>query len=677
MSWIWATDNSLIWHDSFLWLTLSMWVLVARNYLQEFEVKNRIEILFSLLIGIFICHHFLAIFIETQSSYSWNSLFGKNKNYTSSFIVVVLPYLLFTNIIGKNIKFIAIFIIGSLILLSDSVGCAIVFILQLSVFLLIAYRVYIKHILIGGMAIFVPSILFISKSGMLENHIDTRTQLLSWSWLTFIKKPFVGFGSGNWAVETYNFDLTNSPILNDISSINSFHSHDTYSKILVELGIIGIALYLLVFIALTKPVKQFVLTKNIPETLQRAAIMSVVSFVLLSAIYATASFRPYFFSEIGFVGFTSLAIVQKNTITYSSRGLIKYIVLLCLLMSITWYTFSKYSHDKTHQRNEIVIKNGSSPQDLVSVLQEVSAILEKPFIQSDNLGQSLFYTQAILNTKLGNYEEADRSYKSALSRRPYDRQVLLGHAQNLYFNLNNKTEALNITSRFQRLQSNYYPIESLASLVNFELQNHNECRQNLSRLFRSEYTSFVGLVEYCLYYSDYTKRLLGLNNFQAEKFNRIVLNNVVSIDSSFSQAKLWLNGSLDFESNQIANIINLNLNQEWAFLELLNQQQFVEYHKDRNLARVNYFLESIVRDYNIEEAQKTLLIDGLLEFNAKRRFYELKANPEDPLNIEFIELSTLNNDKMMMIKAVFLRTLGKEHALQSNQNIIDDAFTRF
>jgi len=194
-----------------------------------------------------------------------------NKNITSASLAIKLPFVFYVlsryqNILIKTILSFLIFITSYLILLL-SARAAIISLVSLILLPLIFFCISIiqtkkfyksPNFVLNISPIFIGLILFqlnfgASNSASIINRASTintddtstqqRIRFYKHSFNQILNNPFVGVGSGNWKIASIEYDKK------DVQGYTvPYHTHNDFLEIGAELGIIGLGMYLLVFL---------------------------------------------------------------------------------------------------------------------------------------------------------------------------------------------------------------------------------------------------------------------------------------------------------------------------------------------------------------------------------------------------------------------------------------------
>ena len=76
-----------------------------------------------------------------------------------------------------------------------------------------------------------------------ETSTNTRLRYYSYGFQHFISNPFIGVGYGSWKIKSIDYDKENI-----ISYIIPYTMHNDFLEVAVELGLIGLILFILIFL---------------------------------------------------------------------------------------------------------------------------------------------------------------------------------------------------------------------------------------------------------------------------------------------------------------------------------------------------------------------------------------------------------------------------------------------
>lgn len=193
-----------------------------------------------------------------------------NRNVTSAIYLIQLPFVIYLilkvkSILLRNIGYLVLFADFYMIfLLSSRTAYVIMFALLIFfLFFFVVKKSYKTSILKTFFGLYTGflllSLLFVNLSlgfnntanpveriqsiDITETSTNTRVRYYTYAIEQFIQNPFIGVGYGNWKIASIDKDRDNIE-----SYIVPYTMHNDFLEVLVELGIIGLILYLLIFL---------------------------------------------------------------------------------------------------------------------------------------------------------------------------------------------------------------------------------------------------------------------------------------------------------------------------------------------------------------------------------------------------------------------------------------------
>lgn len=632
-SYFWSINGSLVWYQSFGWLSLLFWMLLFRDTVFDKLSSCFIHKLFCCFFCIGILQHFLAIFLGIEKNEEWNYFFSENINYTSSYMVSLLPFVLYYSS-EKYLKILTIFKISSLfglgviIYFTSSRGAMIaflfVFIFYLKDFFLKRFfKIYIGIILLFFISLFIG--MFFSSSKLFNtifyefglDGISGRHYMLFSSFKLFLEKPLTGIGLDNWHLDVFKYGLNGVQGIDNRTIIfKPTRSHNLYGQILAELGIVG-------FISFLFPIINILLisTRNSINltNLQRAAFFSLCVYLILSLFYCDVNFYEYHFSGICLLAFCSLGILTSNNFSYykfhSNWKL--FLLIISALFSSIWFLYAKITHFKYLKAESLFQTN---PAKAIQLLEEIYHPIFKTTHDYHNLYAAKL---AILYEDIGDFDKAQHYFSISLTQAPHDINVLMSYTQFLMRvkrkPIDAKKHVLNVHSVQPKL---YDAILYLAEIAIYE-KKFAEAREYLNKVYDNRYLDRVWILELQLYYSDYLGQLIQLSERQ-----KILLPEIRNKREERFQKQLEL-----FEKEekfQDLNSIKTKLNidrtkQEVAYFHLLTNEQFLLYQKDRSKGKFIYQLKVLDNLLVLTENQKESILSLINDIVIKKDFLRLKS----------------------------------------------------
>ncbi len=509
LSYTWAINGSLVWYPSFSWLVMLLWMLLFRYLSHQVDIQKYLHsILLLLFAAVFL--HIAVVFFAGQliSLERWNSHFGYNANYTSTYFLAILPFVLFyplKKIWWKVLLLIATFFVVFILYKASSRGAMI----ALGVVILYYLRGFISDKLFKPFAIFAmillgvgiifgaPYIMNMLQSGDIgESH---RLYMLKSSMRIFQENPLNGIGLGNWYLLAYREDLANVTGFNQSIYFSRLGSHNLYELIITELGLIGLLLFLIPFIWLSW---QSWFQSNQLTPLQKAAFASLMVYLLTSFVYKDANSYEAHISSLQLLAFISLGILTSSYKTNFSLGrigtsMVFVFATLCLLWFSYFFKMNKLYNEARPFFNwpyelELVDQNAYNnffELDYYKDLEKPTELIEKmlhPVFKTTHgfyagrrgANRPLSLHLALLNQKKGDLERADYYFQFALSKAPYDEEVLRKYARFLLRDKKDETQAKIFAERAYGIQSN----NSNTNLLMAEIAIFNE-KWNLAKKY--------------------------------------------------------------------------------------------------------------------------------------------------------------------------------------------------
>lgn len=164
--------------------------------------------------------------------------------------------------------------------------------------------------------------------------LELRTSEAKKAWIMFSQSPLLGVGFGNYG--WHSFELQSLPQFQHISKPQLFgHSHNIFTQLLAETGIVGFAVFLLLIFGW---LKQFANTSATPHT------WFIGSALLTIFLHSNLEYPLWYSYFLGITAFL-LAIADRRTmrVTFSaSLGRSTLVVALAIVASIFVATFASF-----------------------------------------------------------------------------------------------------------------------------------------------------------------------------------------------------------------------------------------------------------------------------------------------------------------------------------------------
>lgn len=365
-------------------LILLGWVCLMRRYYGLFIFLIIVAILFSFSRGAYIS---LGIFIACLV-----------RRHSGLLVFMTFATILYSNFWGTYIA-LGIFITGWLLLIKPK---------QMKLRLLV-----ISIVSIALTGIFLPdemkTTLIMNQTASQQQSTEGRINATQAGWETFKKHPMLGYGYGN-----YTFAVDQALNQNSTLPYASF-APNIPIQLLIEKGIIGSLLYLLLAIAVFRTVIKH---KKRPES-------SIIGYTLLALTakemtQATLLYTPFAL----FMVYVLLAFLQKEEIPteevkrkpVASIYLLPGIVVICYV-SYMFFIFQQHQNKSYQQKSVAAWEKGQ--------FAEAVRLMEQTGEQTPNLiNRGLLYMQYYRETANPKYQQtAEDVLQKARKQQPEDIQI--------------------------------------------------------------------------------------------------------------------------------------------------------------------------------------------------------------------------------------------------------------
>ena len=410
---------------SFIFFYLLLSVFISKNSVESIIALYKIIILIVVFLisynifkksdySITICAVFsVSLFLESSvilfqffSSLEGLTGIASNPNISSSSIIIKLPFIIyFIHQVKKKwnkflLRVIEYLSIIGIIILGSRLGLISLFMIYF--FYFFWYKNHRLNQVFSIVFIFTFSF-FINNSQTVNNfdisslsienlNIDESTNQR----LNFYKKaidlsfnkPFTGYGLGSWKYESLPYDDNNS---NDI--LVPYYTHNDFIQILFELGIIGLAAYLLFLIILFKKIL------FLDVKLRGILILIFIAFVINSLL----NFPMHRSQEvIPFILIASM-IFSYSQNTNESKGKLSFYILICLITPILGLSFLEHNSLKVQGKLISDYKSGT----FSLTINEINEI--------NYLVPNLSANSVPVSTYLSRYYFESKQYNKSLS----------------------------------------------------------------------------------------------------------------------------------------------------------------------------------------------------------------------------------------------------------------------
>lgn len=514
-SYTWATNGSLIWYLSFIWLGMILWMLLMRNIVAQ-PVSEAYLHGFLVLIFLAILLHVSVVYFDNQliKLERWNSHFGYNSNYSSLYLLAFFPFLLFfdtKNYFLLALKAFAAYMVLLILYKAQAKGAALAFLLLFGYTLkCILAPKYFKWLFISGLlgtivfiGVYADTILeFFNKliSGGTEIGNSHRIYMIKSTLNMVAEKPILGQGLGNWYLQAYRTDLTNVTGFNQALYYIRLGSHNLYEQLLSEIGIIGFAAFLFPIIMIAK--RGLLQTESLTY-LEKAAFASLLVYLGGSFFYKDANGYEAHFSSLQLLAFVNIGILTANV--KNSKIFSKWFKLLVAGLAIPIFIWFIYFHkvdlkyksivpyfnwwygvelmdifmDKSIYKTDYYRDEEKLKQILEDIYHPIFKTTHGFYAGRRGPNQSLELHLATMYLQQKDYTKAENFYKKALTKAPYDEELLRKYVRFLLHIKGDVKKAKQLTDRVYNIQSNNLNNCALMAEMEIYLKNYEVAKELL------------------------------------------------------------------------------------------------------------------------------------------------------------------------------------------------------
>lgn len=303
---MWSSNFPETFHASMNWLLVFLFGISFRIVCSNNKSIGLLGVVFQFLFYMMIFQNLYALLCSTDLGIGWSHLLGFNHNYTASFMVMLSPFVIFNERLEIFTKTISVIVVFVTLYFIGSRGALLGFVVVLLFYALRKFRTNFKRMTALFTFFSLASILFINIS---FDRDTGRISLVEKTIGLWSKRPVLGSGTGTWNSEVYQFGLDfTTKYGSDLNNSAVVLSHNLPSKILAELGIVGIVLWLLLY--LYPLIKLFKLKKN---NFYMSCFCSLLLYLLFSNMYTFCDFSKFDFSGHLLFSVLIIMIIPKKT----------------------------------------------------------------------------------------------------------------------------------------------------------------------------------------------------------------------------------------------------------------------------------------------------------------------------------------------------------------------------
>ena len=415
---------------------------------RKLRIENLVKtiVMFGIISVLIACYQAYSLFISENDFLNnldkVSSTFA-NKNLLSSILFLTIPFIccgFFINKAWKIISIISILLIIALLLIIQTRTVLIAVLISAIIFTLIFLKNKTKAFSIKKTIIL--SLIFFSLGlggfsyfkqekylSRLTNTSTAYTRTLLWENSLAMAKEniLLGVGPGNWQVNfpKYGMNKFEEPLIKS-GIITYQRPHNDFLWVLCETGILGISIYILIFISSLFYLWKLIHHNDDPKIKTRFAIL--FSGIIGYMIIAFADF-PLERIEHQIILFLIFSLVTANY--YAAFGLSKketpklslfspimifFFATVCFSLLVTFKRYSGEFHTR-------IMKNHHHKNNWTQMIKEVDKSTNS-FYQLDPMSAPLEWYKGVALFSLGNYDLALKSFENAHHIHPNHMHVL-------------------------------------------------------------------------------------------------------------------------------------------------------------------------------------------------------------------------------------------------------------
>ena len=448
----------------------------------ELEALIKAIVLFSTSSIFLACYQTYSLFFSDEDFFNNMNLISAtfaNKNLLSSILFLTLPFVcsgFFLNKEWKNIATVSSFLILLLLLIiqTRTVLIAILFSFLIYLTLIFKNRVFstsYKKIIITSvisLSIILGSFLYFKQEKYFSRLTNTNTahiRTLLWENSLSIAKdhPFLGVGSGNWQIHFPKYGMNKFDEYSIKNGMITYQRpHNDFLWVLSENGIIGLSIYLLIFISslfYLWRLMNFQTDSKIKKTyalffsgIIGYMIISFADFPLERIEHQVILLLIFSFTTAHY--FEAFKNSKKETTNFPSFSIFILLFFITVFLSLI-VSLKRYSGE-SHTR---IMKNFHHKSNWTQMIKEADRAINFCY-QIDPMSAPLEWYKGVALFSLGNYELALTSFEKANEIHPNNMHILNNLGTCYELNKEHKKaeafylKALSISSEFDEARLN-------------------------------------------------------------------------------------------------------------------------------------------------------------------------------------------------------------------------------
>lgn len=639
---LWSSNIAFVWTPGFTYATLIAIFILVRHSLNE---PSSVSILVRFLQATFLItliQHLIALVSGIPLDTNWNSFFGKNVNHTSSYLAMLLPFLLF----GNNKVHLAVKIVLCLltVLVVFHLGARAAFLSLLLIIVIYVLKLappLIRKLIILGVIAFsvICGVLLFSGKLQLAGGDQARLYLLKNSLALWLMKPIIGHGLGSWPLLAFNSSLKEVSGMNSQTDFfNHVQSHNWYFKVLVEQGILGVILLFSPFIFVFRKL----LKSGITE-IQLAFVASVLVFFFQCVFYSTTTFSVYHFSAMNLLVFINLGVLSSSLIVSNARCSKSRILFLGLVfisfLSLLWFAFLMTANYTYISAKRSILNNDTSAAKL-----KLKQIYKPGIFTHHNHKTSL----ALFISQLSTKDDKAKYLAKALVDDENSIQVKFHLAKYHVQERHDPIMGIDFIKPILHVQPDHMLTNLLLAEACYLVKDFVNVRKALNKVWRQEYLYERKYLECYLYRSEYLFDLLDMTKEQEQTTKDELGVDYKALDQSLLKLDrdnlTYFDRPNNLEARRKLDSVGFKIDK--TLVNLLDENRVKMFLRDKYLSEAEYQFKALSNRLAFSKNQLISFEKDFIDFWIDLKYMRISdvtiANNEDMLVSDFI--NSLSND---------------------------------
>ena len=491
LSYFWAIDGSLMWYQAFGWTMFVLLLLVFRAVSVKKSAKLVLPYLFCTFFLVLLAYHLVAISYGTSIDSNWNSIFGKNANHSSTFLLMFFPFLLFYpshHLMVKMLKWVSFGVLLVIFYVTAARGALFSLFLVLLYYIwtsqnkrIVIFSVMSSLITVIGMAsLYGTSLMDLSEIPLIEKYVDqvsSRLYMSRNSLRLFFESPMFGSGLGNWHIEAYKFGVHNVAPFNDPNEFIRFRSHNLFGRLLAELGLVGFISFVIPLITL---LWRGIVKVRENSDFQKASFAALLVYMVTSYFYVTSNFHEYLFSGIQLLAFASIGILTNNTKgNFIAPKWASFLLLFVSTLCFIWFVYAKSGYDSYKIAQTQIVKGNT-----MHALSKLESIYNPVFRSSHDYMIPLPLELGKQYEIIGDTLKAEQFYSIGIKKAPFHESLILAYSTFLLEKKNDLNGAFKLAQRVYQINDKNNASKYLLAKISFQQENLESAKSWIDQISR-------------------------------------------------------------------------------------------------------------------------------------------------------------------------------------------------